>query len=80
MSAGKYRILLRSIYQACQFISGRKSPALTVAQLKEHLRRHFPAFDQLVSLAIAVNGEYADDSRPLSDKDEIVLIPPVSGG
>lgn len=32
------------------------------------------------SLRFAVNGEYADPDRPLSDGDEVACIPPVSGG
>ena len=32
------------------------------------------------SLRFAVNGEYADDDRPLEDGDELACIPPVSGG
>ena len=32
------------------------------------------------SLRFAVNGEYADDDRPLADGDEVACIPPVSGG
>ena len=30
--------------------------------------------------AVAVNMEYADPARALSDGDEVALIPPVSGG
>ncbi|HKF84394.1 MAG TPA: molybdopterin converting factor subunit 1 [Candidatus Limnocylindrales bacterium] len=32
------------------------------------------------SLRFAVNGEYADEDRPLADGDEVACIPPVSGG
>ena len=31
-------------------------------------------------LRVAVNGEFADWARPLADGDEVVFIPPVSGG
>jgi molybdopterin converting factor subunit 1 len=31
-------------------------------------------------LKVAVNGEFADWSRPLADGDEVVFIPPVAGG
>lgn len=53
---------------------------VTVAGLKQALSRQFVDFEKLASLAIAVNGEYVQDSLPLSEMDEIVLIPPVSGG
>lgn len=31
-------------------------------------------------LKVAVNGEFAEWSRPLADGDEVVFIPPVAGG
>jgi len=52
----------------------------TVADLKQKLSLLFPAFHTLKSLRIAVNAEYAADSVVLNEKDEVVLIPPVSGG
>ena len=52
----------------------------TVKDLKQLLRERFPEFSRLASLAIAVNAEYAQEDRVLSDQDEIALIPPVSGG
>lgn len=52
----------------------------SVAQLKVHLYNRYPAFKKLKSLAIAVNSEYAQDDLTLQVKDDIVLIPPVSGG
>ena len=32
------------------------------------------------SLRIAVNREYVDSNHPLSENDEVAVIPPVSGG
>lgn len=52
----------------------------TVSHLKEQLMATFPDFDRLASLAIAVNGEYVADDRELAPSDEVVIIPPVSGG
>ena len=52
----------------------------TVSDLKQHLCARFPDFEQLASLRVAVNSEYADNSHQLGEQDEIVLIPPVSGG
>ena len=53
---------------------------LTVGALKEKLCDRFPAFQKLKSLAIAVNTEYRTDDFLLSENDEVVIIPPVSGG
>lgn len=52
----------------------------TVAQLKEQLGVRYPDFKALASLAIAINNEYAQEDQLLNASDEIVLIPPVSGG
>jgi sulfur-carrier protein len=52
----------------------------TVANLRQELIQKYPELTGLRSLLIAVNDAYADDSVILSEKDEIALIPPVSGG
>ncbi len=52
----------------------------TVGSLKAMLTERFPRFEKLRSLAIAVNTEYRSDEFPLHEKDEVVIIPPVSGG
>ena len=54
--------------------------AATVAQLKQLLLEKYPAFEDLRSLAVAVNSAYADDQLELKVQDEVALIPPVSGG
>jgi len=53
---------------------------MTVLALKKAVLGAYPQFEKLNSLAIAVNNEYADDDLQIRLKDEIVLIPPVSGG
>ena len=52
----------------------------TVTDLKTFLIHQFPDFQKLSSLRVAINSEYADDEVVLNANDEIVLIPPVSGG
>lgn len=52
----------------------------SVADLKVILNDKFPSFKKLTSLRIALNTEYAQDTDILKPNDEIVLIPPVSGG
>jgi molybdopterin converting factor subunit 1 len=52
----------------------------TIADLKQKLFSQFPDFQALKSLQMALNSEYANDEMPLKENDEIVLIPPVSGG
>lgn len=52
----------------------------TVADLLSQLRNDFPELARLTSMRIAVNEEYVKNDHRLSEGDEIVLIPPVSGG
>ncbi|MCU0341798.1 MAG: MoaD/ThiS family protein [Spirosomaceae bacterium] len=52
----------------------------TVNDLKDYLVVQYPDFQKLASLRVALNAEYANDDARLSPNDEIVLIPPVSGG
>ena len=51
-----------------------------LASLRASLCLQYPEFQRLRSLAFAVNENYQFDEYILSDKDEVVLIPPVSGG
>ncbi len=53
---------------------------ILISDLKNRLVAAFPDFDKLASLRMAVNEEYVEDSYELQNNDEIVLIPPVSGG
>jgi molybdopterin converting factor subunit 1 len=53
----------------------------SVAQLRQGLGRQIPQLVGLLeSSAIAVNDEFAEDSTALKERDEIALLPPVSGG
>jgi molybdopterin synthase sulfur carrier subunit len=52
----------------------------TVGALRRHLDTLYPRLLQLSSYVIAVNDEYADENISLDQKDEVAIIPPVSGG
>lgn len=51
-----------------------------VSDLLQALTEQFPDLGRIRSLMVAVNGEYAEPDQVLSTKDEVALIPPVSGG
>jgi molybdopterin converting factor subunit 1 len=56
-------------------------PGATAQSAWEALVVSFPALaERRASLAVAVNRLYADFETELKDGDEIVFIPPVSGG
>ncbi|HTZ90170.1 MAG TPA: molybdenum cofactor biosynthesis protein MoaE [Alloacidobacterium sp.] len=65
-----------------EVIDSLQMPAgATVATLLDHFRALAPQQDRLwMSLAVAVNQQYASPAQLLADGDEIALLPPVSGG
>jgi molybdopterin converting factor small subunit len=52
----------------------------SIGLLKLQLLKQYPDFGKLKSLAFAVGEEYQTDSYALTENDEVVIIPPVSGG
>lgn len=52
----------------------------TITQVKEALTEKYPDFDKLAKFSIAVNESYQEDSYVIKEGDELVIIPPVSGG
>ena len=55
-------------------------PGSSVGNLLDALKSQYPRLDELKSLLVAVNNEYADPDTRITATDEIALIPPVSGG
>ena len=62
-----------------QFSELNKLPT-SVLELKQMISERYPEFENLSSLAVAVNSEYAEDNVSLNGDEEIAIIPPVSGG
>ena len=52
----------------------------TVSNLKYLLEQQYPRLKQLGTYMVAVNNEYALDGDTIHERDEIAVIPPVSGG
>lgn len=52
----------------------------TVSTLVHELRSTYPLLSTLPELVISVNYEYAAGDTRLDERDEVALIPPVSGG
>ncbi len=53
----------------------------TLAELKQHLIRQFPAAKELLAVSLlAVDCRYVADDCTVSTEHELALIPPVSGG
>jgi molybdopterin converting factor subunit 1 len=56
------------------------TPASTVADVYQALRRLHPALPEQGAVRAAVNHEFADWDAVVADDDEVAFIPPVSGG
>jgi molybdopterin converting factor small subunit len=52
----------------------------TVKDLKTTLMEQNKDLGNLLSLRVAINQTYAEDYQEITENDEVVLIPPVSGG
>ena len=53
----------------------------TVADLWRELQKEYPKLDVPgIRMLYAVNQNYVNSDQPLRDQDEVVFIPPVSGG
>lgn len=54
---------------------------IKVEELKALLLKKFPSLGNIIDeCSFAVNGEVKDGSFLLHDKDEVAVLPPVSGG
>ncbi len=54
---------------------------ITVSQMKKIIFKTFPNLKKLnIPFLVAVNHKFAKDSSVIKSKDEVALIPPVSGG
>jgi len=52
----------------------------SISALKKELVLRYPKFESLVKFSLAVNEEYQEDGFVINEGDEVVIIPPVSGG
>ena len=51
-----------------------------ISALKKVLFQRCPDFQKLKSLSFAVSDQYREDSYKINEHQEVVIIPPVSGG
>jgi molybdopterin converting factor small subunit len=79
----KYKI---NLFGITKDIVGNNITEIEMGQLSDvqavlgKLKDDFPKLKEIKSLLVAVNSEYAEGDLLLTEKDEIALIPPVSGG
>ena len=56
------------------------NPGSRISDVKEIIVQTHPEFAKLASLRVAMNESYVKDEEIVHENDEIILIPPVSGG
>jgi len=71
--------IAKDILKSRQVVFEIKS-GVTISSLKKDLFKQYPELLKLKSLSFAVGENYQQDSYALNDNDEVVIIPPVSGG
>ena len=65
----------------CSQCSLELSAGASVADLVDEVRRRYPGLAPAeVNIVVAVNTDYAEPDTVLNERDEVCLIPPVSGG
>ncbi|PZM85949.1 MAG: molybdopterin synthase sulfur carrier subunit [Candidatus Melainabacteria bacterium] len=57
-----------------------QTESATVLELYEELQKQYGFSLKHSSVAVALNDEFADWSKTLSESDKVVFIPPVAGG
>jgi molybdopterin converting factor subunit 1 len=76
----KFFAILRERAGASE-VSKEVADGSTVADLWRQLQKEYPKLDVPgIRLLYAVNQNYVSPDHKLSDNDEVVFIPPVSGG
>lgn len=56
------------------------SEGASLGELRAKVTAAYPEFEKLSSLRFAINEDYQEDDYVLNPNDEVVVIPPVSGG
>ena len=72
--------IARDIIQGSNFRIAAEEAPKNVSELRGWLAVNYPAFSELKHYMIAINQEYGQEDSLLKSTDEIVIIPPVSGG
>ena len=75
LAFGIAKEILKKKELTLQLESGTK-----IADLKNKLVNDYPDFHKLRSLKFAINEDYQSDDYHIRENEEVVIIPPVSGG
>ena len=74
------------LFASCRELIGKDKITLklknqmTVRDLRKKILKLYPVLSQRIQFVIALNYEIVDEITPISPKDEVAILPPVSGG
>jgi molybdopterin converting factor subunit 1 len=74
------------LFASCRELIGKDKITLklknkmTVCDLRKKILKLYPVLSRRIQFVIALNYEIVDEITPISQKDEVAILPPVSGG
>ena len=74
------------LFASCRELIGKDKITLklknqiTAADLRKEVMNLYPILHQRNQFVVAVNYQIVDEKTPISQKDEVAILPPVSGG
>jgi molybdopterin converting factor subunit 1 len=74
------------LFASCRELIGKDKITLklknqiTVGDLRKKILNLYPVLPRRIQFVVAVNCQIVDEITPISQKDEVAILPPVSGG
>jgi molybdopterin converting factor subunit 1 len=74
------------LFASCRELIGKDKITLklkdqmTVSDLRKQIPKLYPVLSWRIQFVVALNYEIASETSPISQKDEVAILPPVSGG
>jgi molybdopterin synthase sulfur carrier subunit len=74
------------LFASCRELIGKDNITIklknqiTAADLRKEVMNLYPILHQRNQFVVAVNYQIVDEKTPISQKDQVAILPPVSGG
>ena len=74
------------LFASCRDMIGKDKITLkikdqmTIGDLKKKILRLYPVLSLGIQFVVSLNYEIVSETTPISQKDEVAILPPVSGG
>lgn len=87
LEEGDQQILVKiKLFAMCRELIGKDQITLklknqmTVGDIRKKILKLYPVLSRRTQFVVAVNYVIVDEITPISEKDEVAILPPVSGG